>query len=182
MRNANETGQERRLDGDAIVVNMAWEASVDLDLAGLCVPVNGDRASLVYYGNRGTRCEAPFAHLALDHQGGGRRKQRREHLVITNLDAQEQIFLFGWDHDAIAGGPATEVDAGIREWVVTMMDRYNMRIVCHGAFDHHHNLTLVGAITNRVFVDIGKSARVTAQSELLPVIKSLVDVPVEVAA
>lgn len=182
MRSASEAAHDRRLDGDAIVVNMAWEASVDLDLAGLCVPANGERASLVYYGNRGTRCEAPFAHLALDHQGGGRRKQRREHLVITNLDAQSQIFLFAWDHDAIVGKKGDKSDVGIRGWVATVMDRYNTRIVCRGEFDGNSNLILIGTITNRLFASSGQSARVREQSDLLTTIRSLVDVRVEVAA
>lgn len=182
MKSVREAGQDRRLDGDAIVINMAWEASVDLDLAGVCVPANGERASLVYYGNRGTRCGAPFAHLALDHQGGGRRKQRREHLIITNLDAQAQIFLFAWDHDAIVGTKDTERDVGIREWVVQVLDRYNTRIVCHGAFEGSSNLSLIGTITNRVFEEVGMVGRVTSPSDLLPTIRSLVNVPVEVAA
>lgn len=182
MNTAREAEQDRRLDGDAIVVNMVWEASVDLDLAGVCVPANGERASLVYYGNRGTRCEAPFAHLALDHHGGGRRKQRREHMVITNLDAQAQIFLFAWDHDAIAGTSGAEGDVGIREWVATVMDRYNSRIVCRGAFDGFSNLSLIGTVTNRVFEEVGLSHRVESRSDLLPTIRLLVNLPVEVAA
>jgi hypothetical protein len=180
MNNATESQTNSRLAGEAIVVNMAWEASADLDLAGLCVPANGETASLVYYGNRGTRCASPFAHLALDHDGGGRRKQRREHLIIANLDEQAQIFLFAWDHDAITEGRGPATDVGIRDWVLTLMDRYNTRIVCRGAFDARANLTMIGRITNRVFEEFGRSARVGSRGDLLKTIRSLVDVPVEV--
>jgi len=177
-----EDPRDGRLNGDAVVVNLVWDAAADLDLAALCVKADGHQATLVYFGMRGTRCGMPFVHLAIDHDGGGRRKNRREHLVASNLSIHEAIYLFAWDHDAIDSERSGVRAAGMRQWKATLLDRYNQGPVVDGCFDESKNLVLFGSIKDRLFCADSQSRLVTSRKELLNTISSLVDVSLEVAA
>lgn len=177
-----QKGDQEKLEGEAAVVNLVWDVAADMDLAALCVDDEPGEAMLVYYGMRGTRCGPPFAHLAIDHDGGGRRKMRREHLVISNMTAHDAIYLFAWDHDSIVGGRSNDSVLGTRDWTMTIMDRHNRRTVIEGAFSGESNLRLVGALRGQTFQPLNSSAFVRAATKLIPTIRSIANLDVEIAA
>lgn len=170
------------LKGEALVIDLAWEAAVDLDLAALGVDEIAGTADLVYFGRRGTRCEAPFMHLAIDHSGEGRRKQRREHLVVSRQSSIPAIYLFTWDHDAFDEGKRSNECLGRRDWSLSVRDRHNSLITTTGVFEKELNLSLVGMIRDSQFKEIADNARVQTKADLLSTVRSLAGVNVEIAS
>jgi len=173
-------GTEMR--GPAFVVNLTWEVAADLDLAAVCVPKDGGKPQLIYYGSVGRRCEAPFVHLAVDHQGGGRSKLRREHLVIANGDAHQKILLYVWNHDAIAEKKEGETVAEKGAWCLGIRDRYNSGAIIEQAFGAKENMMLVGELRGNRFTSLLKGANVDCYIALVDALKQLGGIELEVAA
>jgi hypothetical protein len=182
QNNGGKNKESCVLEGDAVVVNLTWEVAADMDLAALCVDDKSGEALLVYYGMRGSRCGRPFVHLSIDHDGGGRRKLRREHLVVSDIEAHDAIYLFAWDHDGIVGTHDDDTMTGTNDWRVTVTDRHNQKYEVNGAFSTENNLRLVGALLGKRFQAMDSKAYVRRASDLVPTLRSLVNLNVEIAA
>lgn len=160
--------------GKAFVVNLDWTFADDLDLAAVCVGMNGER-SFVYYGDEGSRSKYPFAHLAHHSDGDGRSKHRTEHLVIADALSHESIYLFIWDHEATEAGKKAAFSEKPDSYELTVTDVSNRRVHLDRVEGAPHNCLLLGVITNRQVTayDVGMSIPSTAMH--LSMINEVVD-------
>jgi len=157
----NTTAVNGLLHGRSFVIDLEWKFPDDLDLAVLCVGHAGTPNTLVYYGSPGARSVAPFVHLAHESTGDGRMKQRREHMVVVNSNAHERMFIFVWDHNAVAEGRDANFLQDPEGYEVTVTDRRNQCVNLQQA-PKTGNCILVGKIEGNVITNIGEPNLVTS--------------------
>lgn len=166
------------LSGRALVVNLDWQLGDDLDLAALCVGQHG--AELIYYGNVGARIRAPFMHLAHSSEGDGRSKFRREHLVIADRNAHEEIHLFVWDHDAALAGKSAEFAGNPDSYGLSVTNERNQQVQLGHQARNAVNCVYSGVIRPDSVVATRDTACLNGVGEHVSVIKRMADVTGEV--
>lgn len=132
--------------GNALVIDLAWSFGDDLDLAAYCVAPGSEPGHVVYFDNRGKRTVAPHVHLAHMSDGDGRSKTRREHLILTNVSANEAVFIFVWDHDAVLAGKPASFMMNPDSYDLTVRDKRNRRTRLLASEPEEGNCMLYAAI------------------------------------